>query len=118
LTLIEPTEAHKFWASECSKLFGGMDIFAIDALHGKDGNDYIIELNDTAIGILGSIWDEESAEIVRLAIERMNAIYGASATNKHGEKEDNGRDKKKKTKKKKKQTEEGEKGKNKKKKAK
>jgi hypothetical protein len=29
-----------------------MDILAVDALHGKDGKDYIIELNDTAIGIL------------------------------------------------------------------
>lgn len=94
--LIEPTEEHKFWASECAKLFGGMDVFAIDALHGKDGKDYIIELNDTAIGILASIWEEESNEIVRLAIERMDAIYCSEAHQKSGGKKGTKKHKKKK----------------------
>ena len=32
-------------------------ILAVDALHGKDGKNYIIELNDTAIGILANRYE-------------------------------------------------------------
>jgi len=46
------TEQHRRWADACSEAFGGMDLLAIDVLHGKDGKDYIIEVNDTAIGFL------------------------------------------------------------------
>jgi len=76
--LIEPTEDHLFWAEECSKLFGGMDIFAIDALHGTDGKDYIIELNDCAIGILTEVWEEDSMTMVQMALDKMNANLSPS----------------------------------------
>eukprot|EP00026_Physarum_polycephalum_P017617 Phypoly_transcript_18903.p1 GENE.Phypoly_transcript_18903~~Phypoly_transcript_18903.p1 ORF type:complete len:243 (+),score=39.58 Phypoly_transcript_18903:108-731(+) len=69
------TEEYKRWADECAKCFGGMDIFAIDALHGLDGKDYIIELNDTAIGILAERWLEDSMRIRDLALDRMDDIY-------------------------------------------
>lgn len=71
------TDDYKFWADECSKLFGGMDLLAVDALHGKDGKDYIVELNATAIGLQAKYWEEDSKIIKNLVLERMGEIYCA-----------------------------------------
>eukprot|EP01130_Rhizamoeba_saxonica_P001086 TRINITY_DN10958_c0_g1_i1.p1 TRINITY_DN10958_c0_g1~~TRINITY_DN10958_c0_g1_i1.p1 ORF type:complete len:390 (-),score=71.35 TRINITY_DN10958_c0_g1_i1:58-1227(-) len=72
---IDLTDQYKLWADECAKSFGGMDWLAIDIVHGHDGNDYIIELNGTAIGIVGDHWLNDSEIIVDLAIEKMNRLY-------------------------------------------
>lgn len=31
-------------------MFGGMDMFALDVLHTEEGKDYILEINDYAMG--------------------------------------------------------------------
>ena len=72
---IELTDEYKFWADECSTLFGGMDILAVDAIHGKNGKNYIIELNGTAIGIIPEKWKEDTQTIVNMCIDKMNTIY-------------------------------------------
>jgi len=46
-------DVHRNWADECSTLFGGMEILGFDAVHRKsDGVYVILEINDTAIGLL------------------------------------------------------------------
>lgn len=43
---MEVTEQYKLWIDECAKLFGGLDICALDLLHSKETDKvYILELN-------------------------------------------------------------------------
>jgi len=72
---IEITPQYKMWVDECSKIFGGLDILAVDAIHTKDGKEYILEMNDTSIG-LGPDKEEEDMGYIRdLVIEKMKKIY-------------------------------------------
>jgi synapsin len=75
LQVVEVTDTYKLWVDEAAKCFGGMDMLAIDAIHGVDGKDHIIELNGTAIGIKAQYWEEDSKTVSQLCIDKMNAIY-------------------------------------------
>eukprot|EP01112_Ceratiomyxa_fruticulosa_P009245 TRINITY_DN2409_c0_g4_i1.p1 TRINITY_DN2409_c0_g4~~TRINITY_DN2409_c0_g4_i1.p1 ORF type:complete len:569 (-),score=135.11 TRINITY_DN2409_c0_g4_i1:110-1627(-) len=45
------TDRYRLWVEEASKMFGGLDICAVDAIHAANGKEYILEINDTAIGL-------------------------------------------------------------------
>eukprot|EP01106_Pelomyxa_sp_JSP_P019336 TRINITY_DN9600_c0_g1_i1.p1 TRINITY_DN9600_c0_g1~~TRINITY_DN9600_c0_g1_i1.p1 ORF type:complete len:297 (-),score=44.86 TRINITY_DN9600_c0_g1_i1:71-961(-) len=69
------TETYKLWVDECSKCFGGLDWLAVDAIHGKDGEDYIIEMNGSAIGFLPGRWEEDTFFVRDMIMQRLNDLY-------------------------------------------
>jgi len=73
---MEVTEQYKLWIDECSQLFGGLDICALDLLHSeKEGRDYILELNDTAIGLVHKYEKEDMLHIRDIVLMRMKEAF-------------------------------------------
>ena len=67
------TEKYRSWIDAVSDQFGGLDLCALEILVAKDGREFIIELNDCALPLLGDTQEEDRRLIAELVIHRMNA---------------------------------------------
>lgn len=65
------TEKLRAWVDHVSQLFGGLDICAIELLVGKDGKEYIIEVNDSALSLMGDSQEEDRRQIADLVTAKM-----------------------------------------------
>ncbi|XP_014298374.1 synapsin [Microplitis demolitor] len=65
------TERHRSWIDYVAQLFGGLDICAIELLVGKDGREYIIEVNDSALSLMGDSQEEDRRHIADLVTAKM-----------------------------------------------
>ena len=65
------TERHRSWVDHVAQLFGGLDICAIELLVGKDGKEYIIEVNDSALSLMGDSQEEDRRLIADLVTAKM-----------------------------------------------
>ncbi|XP_076278149.1 synapsin isoform X2 [Lasioglossum baleicum] len=65
------SEKHRTWIDHVSQLFGGLDICAIELLVGKDGREYIIEVNDSALSLMGDTQEEDRRHIADLVTAKM-----------------------------------------------
>lgn len=74
LEQIQMPERYRTWVDEVSDMFGGLDICALEVVVGKDGREYIIEVNDSALTLLGDSQEEDRRHIADLVVSRMHAI--------------------------------------------
>lgn len=67
-------ERYRSWVDEVSDMFGGLDICALEVVVGKDGKEHIIEINDSALTLLGDSQEEDRRHIADLVVSRMQAM--------------------------------------------
>lgn len=65
------TERYKSWVDEVSKLFGGLDICAIEAIVDKSGSEHIIEVNDSALSLMGDSQEDDRRYIAELVATKL-----------------------------------------------
>ena len=64
-------EKYKKWIDEASSMFGGLELCSLEAIVDAGGREFIIEVNDCAMGLLGDGQDEDRRLIAELVISKM-----------------------------------------------
>ncbi|UJR10521.1 hypothetical protein I4U23_014724 [Adineta vaga] len=68
------TERYRLWLDEVSQIFGGLDLCAIELIQTNDGKEYIIQINDCTMQLIGENQEEDYRMIADLIVHKME-IY-------------------------------------------
>lgn len=55
-------------------MFGGLEICALEVVVAKDGREYIIEVNDSALSLMGESQEDDRRHIADLVAHRMQVL--------------------------------------------
>jgi len=64
-------DKYKLWIDQVSAMFGGLALCSLEAVVAKDGKEYIIEVNDCAMGLLGESQEEDKRMMAEMVAREM-----------------------------------------------
>ncbi|ESN90625.1 hypothetical protein HELRODRAFT_130473, partial [Helobdella robusta] len=71
LEQVPVNDRYKSWVDECSKIFGGLDIICVKAILAADGREFIVEVTDSSLPLLGNEQEEDCQLMADLVIRKL-----------------------------------------------